>query len=455
MRNNEIQADSNKCPACGGNLVFSVENQALTCSFCGGVYSPEKLYLLKTITPLDQETADETEEDKHEIICNSCGARIVAEKNTSATSCAFCGSPSVITQRLSKKFRPQYLIPFKITKEEALTKIDEFARGGDYVPRQFFKNMENKTVTGIYVPFWLMDARCDMHTMGTGYKEDFKCKDRYLVKSDINIRLKNVPFDGAINMKDDLMEAIEPYDYTDVKEFNTSYLQGFYSQRYDLSVDKLSDRILARLQRYGKEAAAASLKGYDSFECGACAVTPDIQEQRYVLFPVWFMTYEYKDSVYQIAVNAQTGKMDGDLPVDTAKRNLRLFWYYFVNVLLGVLMVTPVAAFIYAAVKILLGIYEPMYVAVMTGAVFILIMFLKIMDSSFSRFSIFNPLRRVTGAVVMSRLEVKKKLLGNTDVFMGKRPLFDVYYDESYKADINTEETFRGHESILADERRS
>ena len=455
MSINEIQADSNKCPACGGNLIFSVDNQALTCSFCGGIYSPEKLYLLKTILPLDQESADENDEDKHEIICNSCGARIVADNNTSATSCAFCGSPSVIAQRLSKKFRPQYLIPFKISKEDAVAKIEEFARSGEYVPREFFKNTENKTVTGIYVPFWLMDAHCDMHTMGTGYKETLKSKDRYLVKSDITIGLKNVPFDGAVNMKDDLMEAIEPYDCTDVREFSTSYLQGFYSQRYDLSVDKLSDRILARLQRYGKEAAATSLKGYDSFECGACAVTPDIKEQKYMLFPVWLMTYEYKGAVYQIAVNAQTGKTDGDLPVDTAKRNLRLVWYYIVNVLIGILMIAPVAAFIYAVVKILLGIYEPVYVAAMAGAVFMLIMFMKIMDSSFSRFSIFNPIRRVLGAVIKKRLDVRAKITGSTAVFPGKRPLFDVYYDESFKADINTEETFRGRESVLADERRS
>jgi len=454
-KNNEILADSNKCPACGGNLIFSVEHQSMTCSFCGGVYSPEKLYLLSAITPLDQEESDEDDDDKHEIICNSCGAGIVADNNTSATACAFCGSPSVITQRLTKKFRPQYLIPFRITKEEAIAKIDEFAKDGEYVPHEFFKSTKNKNITGIYVPFWLMDARCEMHTMGTGYKESFKSKDRYLVKSDITIGLKNVPFDGAVNMKDDLMEAIEPYDCSDVREFNTSYLQGFYSQRYDLSVDGLSDRILARLQRYGKEAAAASLKGYDSFECGACAVTPDLQEQKYVLFPVWLMTYEYKDSVYQIAVNAQTGKTDGDLPVDTVKRNLRLFWYYFVNVLIGILMAALPAAFIYAVVKTLLGIYDPVFVVEMGGLVIILILLLKIMDSSFSRFSIFNPIRRVLTAVIKSRSGVKEKLLGNTDIFRGKRPLFDVYYDESYKAKINTEETFRGHESILADERRS
>ena len=453
-----ITADSNKCPACGNNLVFSAEEQVLTCSFCGGAYSPEKIDLLSQINSYDCDEADETEEDKHEVVCNACGATIVADNNTTASFCAFCGSPSVITQRLTKKFRPDFVIPFKLTREEALNKMREFAGSRRYVPKNFFRDDNIKKISGVYVPFWLMDSRCEMHTHAVGYREDLRRKAKYSVVSDLNIKFRNVPFDSAVKMKDDLMESVEPYDCSELKPFSSSYLQGYYAQRYDLSVEKLTDRILYTLQRYGAEAVRTSLRGYDSFSCDSCSVTPHDLQQKYALFPIWLLAYEYKGRIYQIAVNAQTGKVDGELPVDKVKRGARLVGYYFTNFL----MLSPIwgtaAALLYWALNhrdmvYFLGFFAA-FVLLMVAPVIVMAIETKRTDEDFGRYNVFHPVRRGINALILKRKETKARLLQETNEILGKKPSFDEYYDPAFKAEIHNEELFIGNESLFEDERK-
>ena len=453
----KLSAQSNKCPSCGYNLVYSAEERMLTCSFCGSSYSPEKIDLLSQIVIPDQGEAEEDEEERQEIICNSCGAKIVADNNTSATFCAFCGSPSLVVGRLTRRFHPDYVIPFKITKDEALAKIKEFAAGKKYAPKGFLTGETIKKITGMYVPFWLMDSHCEMHTYGTGYKDSVSGKEKYSVVSEIDIALKNVPFDGAIDMRDVLMESIEPFDCSEMRPFASSYLQGFYAQRYDQSVDKLSDRILARLRKYGREAAAESAKGYYYYRTDACVVSPYALEQKYALFPVWILTYEYKGAHYQIAVNGQTGKVDGELPVSGVKKALRLTRYYLVNasyflpvILLILAMIfwarmEPEQAFVaYLIIGLTCSAAVPM-LAVLAIA--------KDVEEATGKYNILNPVRRGLNYIFGKRRAVRQKIREEMDMNLSPDPSLEHYYDYSFKADVDINEVFVGYETFFEDEK--
>lgn len=450
-----------KCPQCGGNLVYSAEEQALLCSFCGNAITPEKLELLSKIDIPDQGEADESE-DRQEILCNSCGAAIIADKSASATFCAFCGSPSLITQRLTKRFRPDYVIPFKITKEEALSKIKEFAKHGKYAPKHFFVDKNITKITGIFVPFWLMNTRCCMDVKGVGYIEDLKTTRKYSVVSYIDIGVKNVPFDGAINMRDQLMESIEPYDCSELVDYNGSYLQGYYAQRYDLSVQTLTDRIMTRLKRYSKEAAVESLKGYSRFDFLSSTVGIGELEQKYALFPVWLLTYEYGGLKYQIAVNGQTGKTDGYLPVDKVKKYLRLIRYNLVNILILSSVSIVLAAIVLLwkmwaqsnpGMAVTYNIIAALSVSLSSLIILVYLDARHDDESGYGKYNIFHPLRRALSSLFDHRLEVREKLLDETDMMIGDKPPFSEYYDDSSKADITTDELFMGNESIFEDER--
>ena len=445
----DISTRDSKCPSCGGKLVFDPVEQHLKCSFCGNSYSPEKFELLQLLPEIDNGEADETEDDKCEIVCDNCGAVLITDKNTSATACSFCGSPAIISRRLSKQFRPEHIIPFKVTREEAEQKIIEFAKSKKYVPKDYFNKRNLMSVRGIYVPFWIMSSRCKVSTRGEGIKLKALYKGKYRLFSDFDVKYNNVPFDGSLEIGDALMEAIEPFDVSQRKPFNTSYLQGFYAQKFNLTTDNLCDRILYRMEQYGKETAELSFNDYDKIKFGACAARPYDLEHTYDLYPVWFLNFRYGDQNYMCAVNGQTGKTDGYLPVDKTKRRLRLIRHRIVDVLLIILGLAIFAGFLAAlffagmafmnsgmGLAFLIGLVilaSPIGILCIGGYVFKFNIKDKIEP-------IANLMTKPFVAVATKRRDSYMKLRNETNMIVGTRPPAEVYYDSRAKIDFNNSE---------------
>lgn len=452
---NIYSSKDSKCPSCGGKLVFDPVGQVLKCGFCGNTYTPEKLELLNLLPEIDKGAAGEKEDDKCVIVCDNCGAELITDKNTSATCCSFCGSPAIITRRLTKQFRPDYLIPFKITKDEAKEKFIEFAKGKKYVPRDYFNKSNLNNIQGIYVPFWIMSSRCKVSARGDGFKQRAVYKDKYTLMSDFDVKYNNVPFDGSLEIADGLMEAIEPFDISQRVEFNSSYLQGFYAQKFNLTSDNLCDRILLRMQEYGRETAAMSFSGYDSIKFGACGVKPYDLEHAYALYPVWFLNYRYDDKNYMIAVNGQTGKTDGYLPVDKTKRKMRLIGHRTVDALLVLLVIAIflalLAALFYAGIKFITsgaGLVFLLALLVCASPIGIMV-FIGYM-SKFPGIGKIEPILEFLTRPV-TKLSAKRHdsyidLLNETNMVVGPRPSAETYYDSKARIEFENSEIYSNPE---------
>lgn len=453
--NNVYSSKDSKCPSCGGKLVFDPVGQVLKCGFCGNTYTPEKLELLNLLPDIDKGAADEKEDDKCAIVCDNCGAELITDKNTSATCCSFCGSPAIITKRLTKQFRPDYIIPFKITKEEAKEKFIEFAKGKKYVPRDYFNKSNLNNIQGIYVPFWIMSSRCKVSARGDGLKQRTVYKDKYQLMSDFDVKYNNVPFDGSLEIADGLMEAIEPFDISQRVEFNSSYLQGFYAQKFNLTSDNLCDRILLRMQEYGRETAAMSFSGYDSIKFGACGVKPYDLEHTYALYPVWFLNYKYDNKNYMIAVNGQTGKTDGYLPVDKTKRRMRLIGHRTVDALLVIMVIAIFLAFLaalfYLGMKFIMssaGLFFLLALLVCASPIAILLI-----SGALTKFAGFQKAEPVLEFVTrpITKLSAKRHdsyidLLNETNMVVGPRPSAETYYDSKAKIKFENSEVYSNPE---------
>lgn len=448
-------AKDTKCPGCGGKLIFDPEQQLLCCDFCGNTYSPEKIELLLQIPEIDEGDAGESEEDKCELVCDSCGAVLITDKNTSATTCTFCGSPAIITRRLSKQFRPDYIIPFEVSRQEAETKFVEFARSKKYVPKDYFRKSNLESVKGIYVPFWIMSSRCKVSTRGEGLKKRAVYKDKYSLMSDFDVKYDNVPFDGSLEISDGLMEAIEPFDISRRIPFASSYLQGFYAQKFNLTTDNLADRILTRMEHYGRETAAMSFSGYESIHFGACAARPYELEHTYALYPVWFLNYKYGDRHYMCAVNGQTGKTDGYLPVDEVKRKARLIRHRIVDALLILMCVAIFGAFLAALywlgatfITSSAGLIVILALVCLASPVGIMI-FIGYQHKSNLGAKI-EPIaefltRPVTKLATKRRLSYMN-LCNETNMVVGPRPPAEEYYDSRAKIEFENTELFSNSE---------
>lgn len=234
-----LSADSSKCPTCGSNIFFEPELGGLLCPNCGNVYSPDTMEPRGSLGVTKEHDyvgdVDMSDDDKkrHEIVCNSCGGTLVADELTMSTMCPFCGSPALITRRMSREFKPDYIIPFKIDKQTAGDNIKKWLKTRKMTPRGFKTKSRLTKMTPLYVPFWVLDCavNTDLYGVGKIYKD--KVGSVFSVKTRAKYYVKGVPFDASLKIANKLMEAIEPFDYSEMVKFDNRYLQGFYADKYD------------------------------------------------------------------------------------------------------------------------------------------------------------------------------------------------------------------------------
>lgn len=323
------------CPTCGDALKFDSAIKASVCRSCGNVYEAGTLNITGKLKFVDVDEASEEEENKREYVCGSCGATVVTNENTALTYCAFCGSPSVMGRRLVKEFRPDYIIPFKIEKEQAVKIFTDWIKSDKkYAPKDLLAQKTLKKITGLYVPFWLINADCYANVNGLGYvQSDPTQRAVFNVKRKVLFKVKNVPFDGSFKISNFLMNSIEPFDFSELVDYDDTYLPGYYADRYDKNALDLTEVIDIRISQYAKQAgdlAAKSRLGdehkvYNKVDADTSESYIKNLSQRYALLPIWFLNYEYKGESYQIAINGQTGKVDGEVPNTKGGRWIETF----------------------------------------------------------------------------------------------------------------------------------
>lgn len=331
-----------KCPCCGGAIAFDSTSQKLKCPYCNTTFDVETLRAfdetLNRDDAPDNMTWEETpsgtwqtgeEAALHHYICKSCGGELVTEATTAATACPFCGNPVVLAGQLSGDLRPDYVIPFKLDREAAKAGLRAHLRGKRLLPKVFRDENHIDEIRGIYVPFWLFDADADAHIhydatrVRTWSDSDYDYTEtsHFSVVRAGQIAFDHVPADGSSKMPDDLMESIEPYDFSGAVDFTTAYLAGYLADRYDVDADARITRANERVRRSTEQAFAATAQGYTTLTPRSSNIRLQNGRARYALYPVWLLNTSWQGKTYTFAMNGQTGKFVGDLPLDR-----RAYW---------------------------------------------------------------------------------------------------------------------------------
>ncbi|MBQ9341399.1 MAG: hypothetical protein IJK13_01690 [Lachnospiraceae bacterium] len=330
-----------KCPCCGGNIEFDTSIQKCKCPFCDTEFEMEAL--LAYDEDLNNDGQDETNwnmGDKQEwtldeesglrsYVCKSCGGEIIAEETTGATACPYCGNPVVMMEQFKGLLKPDYVIPFKLDKNAAKAKLLEHYKGKKLLPKAFRSENHLDEIKGVYVPFWLFnaDASGTVRYKGTKVrcwssgKYDYTETSYYSIVRGGNVKFEHIPIDGSEKMPDDLMESIEPFDFNEAVDFQTAYLSGFLADKYDVSDEETVKRANERAKKSLEEIFRNSATGYTTIMSESSSIKVDGGEAIYALFPVWVLNTTYNGQKYTFAMNGQTGKFVGDLPMDKGLRN--------------------------------------------------------------------------------------------------------------------------------------
>ena len=333
-----------KCPCCGGSIEFDSSVQKMKCPFCDTEFDvgtlSEYAQTVEEEQPEDMSWSDEAgsewqdgeSEGLRTYVCKSCGGEIVGDANTAATACPFCGSPVVMTGQLSGALKPDYVIPFKVSKKEAIEKLKMHYKGRPYLPKSFKDDNHIEEIQGVYVPFWMFDGKASGEasykaTTSKVYEkgdEEITETRHYEVSRAGSIGFEKIPVDASSKMPDDHMDSIEPYDYSGLKEFSTAYLPGFLADKYDVSVKDSQKRADTRCASTLEDALRGTVTGYDSCTLEHKQIDLKRGKVHYALLPVWMLHTKWNGQDFLFAMNGQTGKMVGDLPTSKGK-----FWGLF------------------------------------------------------------------------------------------------------------------------------
>lgn len=378
------QVTNYQCPACTGPLQFNAASGKLGCEFCGSVYEVteiEALYAQKDKqAAANKAAADEkraaaaasgkdawdmsglssdwgSEGNSMRVYnCPSCTAELICDETTAVTACPYCGNPTVVPGQFSGTLKPDFVIPFKVTKKEAIAALKKHYEGRPFLPSAFKKDNHLEEIKGVYVPFWLFDgeAECDAvydcektSTYRSG-DYDVTHTDHFEVMRQGTVSFRRIPVDGSTKMPDDYMDSIEPFDYNEIKPFSTGYMPGYMADKYDVSAEECSDRADNRAENTAERCLRDSVVNYSSVLERHKNIQLHRGEVKYALLPVWLLSTKWNGQNWLFAMNGQTGKFVGKLPIDKKKK-----WCIFAGVYAAAAAVTAGAALFFGLLDLL------------------------------------------------------------------------------------------------------
>ena len=291
---------------------------------------------------------DSSETDKLRAFnCPACGAQLLVDQVTAVTSCPYCGNNAVVPGQLSDMLKPDFVIPFKLDKAAAVEALRTYYKGKKLLPNDFTEANHIEEIQGVYVPLWLYsgtgsaDATFNGRNIRTWSDSDnnYTETDHFLAERSGTMSFYRVPVDGSTKMPDAHMDAIEPFDYNEMVPFSVGYLPGYLTDRYDQGVKTCEKRAGKRVKNTCVDTLRDTVTGYMEVDLKSAHCNLALNDVAYALLPVWMLHTRYNDEDYLFAMNGQTGRLVGDLPIDNGKvirRSLMFFIPLFVVMLIVV-----------------------------------------------------------------------------------------------------------------------
>lgn len=342
----------NKCPNCGStDITYDAKIRKLKCNFCQNIFEDEEDTSEKHARNLKGEVRskgasdiDKNAKDMITLKCSSCGAEVVINtKEAPHARCHWCRNILSINSQIDNGTIPDVILPFAISKEFAQGKIKEFiSTRVIYADKKFKEEFTIDNIMGVYFPYMLVDAMCHglfkgqgqhllrRYTVGSGDDEETLYDyDLYDVAREFDIAIDDLSIESNYEIMNknnayktnNVLNSIMPFDTMNCVKFKSNYLIGYSSEKRDLDIDNIKNKVNLQILDVTKSALNTTLNFYNR------GVRWDIQDLdiqgrqwQTAYLPVWLYSYQDEDKVlHYIAVNGRTGETMGSIPLNETK----------------------------------------------------------------------------------------------------------------------------------------
>ena len=334
-----------QCPCCGARLIYDGEKEQMTCQYCDSTFSMEQIKAeeaAKEEMAAGSEMNWQTSQSSSSMICGpdgkvrgyscpACGAQMMADENTAATECPYCGNFSIIKTSFEGMYKPDLVLPFVISKEKAQDALQGFTKGKKLLPDSFVNKNRIDSLTGLYVPFWLYSCHADGTIFYEGVKSkkwednDYRYvkKDHYRMIRSGDMDFQRIPCDASTKMDDAIMDSLEPFDLSKAVQYDAAYFSGYLADRYDVAEQDCRPRANERVENTFRDRLREEVSEYEEVETTSQQIKLSEAKAEYAMLPVWMMTTQFEGKPYVFGINGQTGQMVGSLPIDKNKATMQ------------------------------------------------------------------------------------------------------------------------------------
>ncbi len=336
------------CAQCGADLRYAPGQTELKCDYCGHVQiiaptsdrkQRQALGELDLARGLRDDLPATATQDVRTTSCPNCGALIEFTGAAHARECPFCATPVVVDTGTHRAIKPQALVPFVLTDEQARGSLTKWMGSLWFAPNTLLEYArKGRAMNGIYVPFWTFDA--DTRSSYTGQRGD-----HYYVTETVSVVVNGKSqrqtrqvqktrwtqvsgrvargFDDVLVMASSslpqrLGNDLTPWGLEALQAYNPDFLAGFNAEGYTIQ--------LAEGHASGRERMAQIIEGDVRHDIGGDVqrvgqVDTDYSNEtfKHILLPVWMAAYKYGGKSYRFLVNGQTGEVQGERPYSAWK----------------------------------------------------------------------------------------------------------------------------------------
>ncbi len=328
------------CSGCGAALSFAPGTKTLKCPHCGAANDIPQINVTVQendyLAELDRLEGQAEGFEPIEVKCTACAATTTLPDAVVAMECPFCGNGIVATGRSQRHIKPAALLPFKVTREEALRAFDRWLSGLWFAPSDLKKRATAESrFAGIYLPYWVYDTQAT--TRYTGERgDDYWTTESYTdskgkrqsrqvkrtrwrsVSGVVGSTFVDVLVRASVSLPKDLVEPLEPWDLHSTVPYQDEYISGFRAEAYRVPLKQGFE--------FAKEIVRPTIESQIRFDIGGdhqrihsmnssfFAIT-----YQHILLPVWVSSFHYAGLVYQFLINARTGEVQGKRPWSVMK----------------------------------------------------------------------------------------------------------------------------------------